>query len=87
MCTQNKGKVLPLRITFRFSLSHLGNMQIYSAAVALDLVVEFFYVKCYGQQVEFCLHFYLASQEKTTKTHVLFQNAKGPFDLDGAIDP
>ena len=58
-----------------------------STAVGLNLVVKFVYVECCSQQEELCLHLYLASQEKTTKTHVLFQHAKGPLNLNGAINP
>ena len=58
-----------------------------STTVGLDLIVEFVYVVCSGQQEKFCLHFYLTSQEKTTKPQVLFENPKGTLDLNGAINP
>ncbi len=81
------GVTLPLVDNFSVWLSCFSNMQICSAAVGLDLVVEFVYVECRCQQDDFGLYFYLASQEKTAKPHVLFQHAKRSFNLNGTIYP
>ena len=61
-------------------------MYMASAALRLNFVVEFVDVKGYGQQPEFNLDLNLTSEKKTPEIHILLQDSKGTFHLDGPVD-
>ena len=53
----------------------------------MDFIVEFFNVEGEAEKQEFNIDFEQAAKEKSAEGHILFQNAKGTLNLNGAVEP
>ena len=75
----------PCKKSCKVYLSRLRYMQVHSTAAALNFVMQLVHVKCKTQNQKLGFHLDLTTQKKLPETHILFQNSKRAFYLNGSV--